>query len=427
MADVAREPRTAKLPRVLIIGAGFGGLNAAREFRDTLTEVTVVDRSNHHTFQPLLYQVATAALAPSDIAAPIRWLLRKQRNTEVLMGEVERIDPDRRVAVLDNGSELRYDYLVLAAGARHSYFGHPEWEAVAPGLKNIDDAIEIRRRFLSAFEEAERAPNDQDRAANLTFVIIGGGPTGVELAGMLPTIARRTLRTDFRRIDTASARIILLEGGPRLLPTFPEDLAAHAERDLRELGVEVRTDTMVTSVEPNAVCVGHERIVARTVLWAAGNTASPLGRLLGPTVPVDRAGRVKVDVDLSVPGRPEIFVVGDLAVMFTDGNAVPGVAQGAIQSGRSAARNVLHSIRGERRASFRYRNKGDMATIGRYKAIADFGHGIHVAGHPAWWFWLFLHILYLAGFRNRLSVLVEWGYAFFMYGLGARLITRQGR
>jgi NADH dehydrogenase len=414
-------------PRVLIIGAGFGGLYAAREFRDTLTSVTVVDRSNHHTFQPLLYQVATATLAPTDIAAPIRWLLRKQRNTEVLMAEVERVDPDRRIAVLDDGTEVPYDYLILAAGARHSYFGHPEWEAVAPGLKDIEDALEIRRRFLTAFEEAERATTEAERAASLTFVIIGGGPTGVELAGMLPTIARHTLRTDFRRIDTASARVILLEGGPRILPTFPEDLAAHAERDLQELGVEVRTHTLVTSVEPNAVCIGDERIVARTVLWAAGNAASPLGRLLGPKVPVDRSGRVIVNSDLSVPDHPEIFVVGDLAVMTTNGKSVPGVAQGAIQSGRTAARNILRTTRGEGRADFRYRNKGELATIGRYKAIANFGHGVHVAGYPAWWFWLFLHILYLAGFRNRLSVLIEWGYAFFTYGLGARLITRQVR
>lgn len=412
-----------KRPRVLIVGAGFGGLYAAREFRDTLTDLTVVDRSNHHIFQPLLYQVATASLAPSDITAPIRWLLRKQENTEVIMAEVEKIDPRRRVAVLDSGKELPYDYAIVAAGARHAYFGHPEWEALAPGLKNIDDALEIRRRFLSAFEEAEKTSDEAERSAYLTFVIIGGGPTGVELAGMLPTIARHSLRSDFRRIDTATARVILLEGGPRILPTFAPDLAAHAERDLRELGVDVRTSTMVTSVEPHAVCVGDERIVARTVFWAAGNTASPLGRLLGPSVPVDRVGRVVVDADLSVPNYPEIFVVGDLAVMSTDGKPVPGVAQGAIQSGRTAARNILHTIRGEGRRDFRYRNKGDLATIGRYKAIGDFGHGIHVAGHPAWWFWLFLHILYLAGFRNRLSVLLEWGYAFFRYGLGARLIT----
>jgi NADH:quinone reductase (non-electrogenic) len=416
-----------QFPRVVIIGGGFGGLYAARKFRETLTQVTVVDRSNHHTFQPLLYQVATATLAPTDIAAPIRWLLRKQENTEVLMAEVERVDPDRRVAVLSSGRELPYDYLILAAGARHSYFGHPEWEAVAPGLKSLEDAIEIRRRFLGAFEEAEKSTDEADRVAYMTFVIVGGGPTGVELAGMLPTIAQHTLRADFRNIDTASARVILLEGGYRILPTFPEDLAAHATRDLQQLGVDVRTGAMVTSIEPGAVCVGEERIPARTVLWAAGNAASPLGKLLGPKVPVDRAGRVIVEPDLSVPSHPEIFVIGDLAVMGTGGRAVPGVAQGAIQSGRVAARNVLHSIRGEGREVFRYRNKGDLATIGRYKAIGDLGHGVHIAGFPAWLFWLFLHILYLAGFRNRLSVLVEWGYAFFTYGRGSRLITNRSR
>lgn len=411
------------LPRVLIIGGGFGGLYAARELRDTLTRVTLVDRSNHHTFQPLLYQVATATLAPTDVAAPLRWLLRKQKNTEVLMAEVERVDPGRRVALLDNGRELPYDYLILAAGARHSYFGHPEWEAVAPGLKSIEDAIEIRRRFLGAFEEAEKSTDERSRAAYMTFVIVGGGPTGVELAGMLPTIAQHTLRSDFRNIDTAKARVMLLEGGERILPTFPQDLAAHAARDLAQLGVQVRTGATVTSIEPGVVCIGEERIEARTVLWAAGNFASPLGRLLGAEVPVDRAGRVLVESDLSVPSHPEIFVVGDQAVMRTDGKAVPGVAQGAIQSGRAAARNVLHATRGEGREEFHYRNKGDLATIGRYKAIGDLGHGVHIAGFPAWVFWLFLHILYLAGFRNRLSVLVEWGYAFFTYGLGARLIT----
>jgi NADH:ubiquinone reductase (H+-translocating) len=416
-----------QFPRVVIIGGGFGGLYAARKFRETLTQVTVVDRANHHTFQPLLYQVATATLAPTDIAAPIRWLLRKQENTEVLMAEVERVDPDRRVAVLSSGRELPYDYLILAAGARHSYFGHPEWEAVAPGLKSLEDAIEIRRRFLGAFEEAEKSTDEADRVAYMTFVIVGGGPTGVELAGMLPTIAQHTLRADFRNIDTASARVILLEGGHRILPTFPEDLAAHATRDLQQLGVDVRTGAMVTSIEPGAVCVGEERIPARTVLWAAGNTASPLGKLLGPKVPVDRVGRVIVEPDLSVPSHPEIFVIGDLAVMGTGGKTVPGVAQGAIQSGRVAARNVLHSIRGEGREVFRYRNKGDLATIGRYKAIGDLGHGVHIAGFPAWLFWLFLHILYLAGFRNRLSVLIEWGYAFFTYGRGSRLITNRSR
>ena len=414
-------------PRVLIIGGGFGGLYAARELRDALVDVTLVDRTNHHVFQPLLYQVATATLAPSDIAVPIRWLLRNQRNTDVLMGNVTQLDTSRRVAVLDDGKELPYDFLILATGSRHSYFAHPEWEERAPGLKSLDDALEIRRRFLSAFEQAERATDAAERDALLTFVIVGGGPTGVELAGMLPTIARHTLRSDFRHIDPAQARVLLLEGGPRILPTFPEDLAAHAERDLRELGVEVRTKTIVTAVEPGAVCVGDERIVARTVLWAAGNTASPLGRLLGADVPIDRIGRVIVEPDLSVPHHPEIFVVGDLAVMTSGGKLVPGVAQGAIQSGRAAARNVLHTLRSESRQPFRYRNKGDMATIGRHRAIADFGHGRHVAGHLAWWLWLFIHILYLAGFRNRLSVLLEWAYSYATYGRGARLITGRNK
>jgi NADH dehydrogenase len=410
-------------PRVLIIGGGFGGLYAAREFRDALVDVTLVDRTNHHVFQPLLYQVATATLAPSDIAVPIRWLLRQQRNTEVLLAEVSSIVPERRVAVLDDGTEVPYDYLILAAGARHSYFAHPEWEPIAPGLKSLDDALEIRRRFLGAFEIAERTSDPAERAAWLTFVIVGGGPTGVELAGMVPTISQNTLRPDFRRIDTADARVILLEGGPRILPTFPEDLSAHAARDLHELGVDVRVNAIVTGIEPGIVHVGDQRIVAKTVFWAAGNTASPLGRLLGPNVPVDRAGRVIVSPDLSVPSHEEVFVVGDLAVMASGGKVVPGVAQGAIQSGRTAARNVLRAVRGERRQAFRYRNKGDMATIGRHRAVADFGHGRHVAGYIAWWLWVFIHILYLAGFRNRLSVLLEWAYSYITYGLGARLIT----
>jgi NADH:ubiquinone reductase (H+-translocating) len=409
-------------PRVLIIGAGFGGLYAAREFRDTKCTVTVVDRTNHHVFQPLLYQVATATLSPAEIAAPIRWLLRHQKNTTVLLGEITSIDPRRRVALMDGKRELEYDYLIVAAGSRHSYFGHPQWESLAPGLKSIADALEIRRRFLLAFEEAEKATDPAVRAAYLTFVIVGGGPTGVELAGMIPTIARQTLPGDFRNIDTAQTRTILLEAGPRILPTFPEDLAAHTERDLTQLGVEVRTRSAVTDLQPGAVCLGSERITTNTVFWAAGNEASRLGRILGDDVPVDRTGRVVVEPDLSVPGHPEIFVVGDLAVMNSGGRPVPGVAQGGIQSGRSAARNILRTIRGETRKPFKYRNKGDLATIGRYKAIADFGHGVHVAGYPAWWLWLFVHILYLAGFRNRLSVLIEWAYAYFTYGRGARLI-----
>jgi NADH dehydrogenase len=412
-------------PRVLIVGGGFGGLYAAREFKGAPVDLTLIDRSNHHIFQPLLYQVATATLAPTDIAAPLRWLLRKQKNTEVLMGDVKRVDPAARTAHFDGGSPLAYDYLILAAGGRHSYFGHADWESIAPGLKNIEDALEIRARFLGAFEQAELAEDPAERAAWLTFVIVGGGPTGVELAGMLPTVARHALRPDFRRIDTSLARVILIEGGPRVLSTFPEDLAARTERDLRDLGVEVRTRSVVTSVDADGVRLGDERIPAKTVLWAAGNAASPLGRLLGESVPVDKAGRVIVDPDLSVPGHREIFAVGDLAVMSSDGKPVPGVAQGAIQSGRAAARNILRDLHGQPRRPFRYFNKGDMATIGRYRAIANFGHGIHVAGYPAWWFWLFLHILYLAGFRNRLSVLVEWAYSYFTYGRGARLITRR--
>jgi NADH dehydrogenase len=414
-------------PRVVIIGAGFGGLYAARAFRDASVDLTVIDRTNHHVFQPLLYQVATATLAPTDICAPIRWLLRKQRNTEVLLAEAESVDPARHLVRCGDGMELNYDYLIIAAGARHSYFGHPEWEAIAPGLKSAEDALELRRRWLTAFERAERLVDvegwEDEARANLTFVIVGRGPTGVELAGMLPTIARHALPPDFRHIDPASARIVLIEGGPRLLPTFPEDLSARAKADLESLGVEVRLNQRVVNVSDHGVDIGGEppeHIEARTILWAAGNTASPLGRSLG--VPLDRMGRVFVNDDLSVPGHPEIFVVGDLAVLMTDGKPVPGVAPAAIQSGKAAARNVLRSIRGEGRGPFRYFNKGDLATIGRWRAVAVMA-GRHLTGALAWWAWLLIHIMYLAGFRNRISVLIEWGYSFFTYQRGARLIT----
>ena len=408
-------------PKVVIVGAGFGGLEAARMFKHADVELTVVDRTNHHIFQPLLYQVATATLAPSEITAPIRWLLRHQSNTRVLLAEVRGIDLQRRTLSLDNGGELPYDYLILAAGARHSYFSHPEWEAIAPGLKSIEDAIEMRRRFLLAFERAEQLSDPAERAAQLTFVVVGAGPTGVELAGMLPTIARDTLADEFRVANPADSKVILLEGGPRILPSFPADLSSRAERDLRELGVDVRVSCIVTRVEPGAVWIGDERIPTRTVFWAAGNAASGLGKMLG--VPTDRAGRVIVQSDLSVPGRPEVFVVGDMAAMQSDGRPVPGVAQGAMQSGREAARNVLRTIRREGRGDFRYHNKGDMATIGRYKAIADLGR-IHLTGWLAWLGWLLLHIMFLAGFRNRITVLVEWAYAYFTYRRGSRLITR---
>jgi NADH:quinone reductase (non-electrogenic) len=407
-------------PRVIIIGGGFGGLYAARALRDAPVDLTVVDRTNHHVFQPLLYQVATATLTPSDIALPIRWLLRSQRNTEVLLCEVASIDTDRRVVRCSDGRELHYDFLIVAAGARHSYFGHNAWEARAPGLKSIEDAIELRRRWLLAFERAERADSPAERAANLTFVIIGGGPTGVELAGMLPTIARFALPRDFRHIDTRSARIILVEGGPRLLPAFPEDLSEQARADLVDLGVEVRTSTLVTNVGDGFVEMGGERIESRTIFWAAGNAASSLGGSLGAEL--DRVGRVIVNDDLSIAGHPEVFVVGDLAALHSEGKAVPGVAPAAMQSGRTAARNIVHTVRGEGRERFHYRNKGDLATIGRYKAVGVLA-GRHLSGALAWWTWLLVHIMYLAGFRNRLSVLLEWGYSFFTFERGTRLIT----
>lgn len=407
-------------PRVVIIGAGFGGLYAARALRNAPVRVTVVDRTNHHTFQPLLYQVATATLAPTDITAPIRWLLRKQSNTDTLLADVTEIVPSRKVVVCSDGRELDYDFLIVAAGARHSYFGHDEWETFAPGLKSVEDAIELRRRWLLAFERAEAATDDETRDTNLTFVIIGGGPTGVELAGMLPTIARYALPEDFRHIDTATARVILIEGGPRLLPAFPDDLSAHAAADLVELGVDLRLNTFVTNVGDRWVEAGGERIAAGTIIWAAGNAAAPVAASLG--VPRDRSGRVMVNSDLSIPGHSDVFIVGDLAVLETDGKPVPGVAPAAMQSGRTAAHNILHTIRGEARTPFRYHNKGDLATIGRYKAVGVVA-GRHLSGAFAWWTWVFVHIMYLAGFRNRLSVLVEWGYSFFTYEHGARLIT----
>jgi NADH:ubiquinone reductase (H+-translocating) len=419
-ASGPRELFLMRRPRVIIIGGGFGGLYAARALRNAAVDVLVLDRTNHHVFQPLLYQVATAMLSPSDIAAPIRWLLRNQRNAEVLLCEVCTIDVSTRTVTCVDSQIYNYDYLIVASGARHSYFGHGAWEANAPGLKSIEDAREIRRRWLLAFERAERTEDRAERTANLTFAIVGGGPTGVELAGMLPTIAKHALPADFRRIDTSTARIILIEGGPRLLPTFPEDLSAQAREDLEQLGVDVRTNTLVTDVGDGYVCVGPERIEARTILWAAGNAASPLGKMLG--APVDRAGRVLVNEDMSIAGHPEVFVVGDLAQLHSDGKPVPGVAPAAMQSGRQAAANILRSIRGEGRDRFRYRNKGDLATIGRYKAVGVLA-GRHLSGWIAWWTWLLVHIMYLAGFRNRLSVLVEWGYSFFTYERGARLIT----
>jgi NADH dehydrogenase len=420
-------------PHVVIIGGGFGGLTAARKLKDANVRITIVDRTNHHLFQPLLYQVAMASLAPTDITAPIRYLVRKQENTEVLLGEVCKIDVNAKTIYIDEGSRaISYDFLIVAAGARHSYFGHPEWEQYAPGLKAIDDAREIRRRFLLAFEEAEKAETPEERTAWMTFVIVGGGPTGVELAGIMQDIASKALRRDFRHIDTNETNVILVEAGPRILGAFPEKLAERALQDLRELRVDVRTNSAVTAVDANGVSIGDQRIPTHTVIWAAGNAASPLGAMLG--APLTKSGQVIVERDLSIPNHPEVFVIGDLAHSIQrDGKPAPGVAQVAMQGGRVAARNIIATIAKQERKPFDYQNKGDLATIGRAKAIANlFGGKIQVAGFVAWFLWLFIHIMYLAGFRNRLSVLLQWGYAYFTYQRGARLIpwpglNREGR
>ena len=410
-------------PHVVIIGGGFGGLYAARALRRAPVRVTLVDRTNHHLFQPLLYQVATALLAPSDIAIPIRWRLRNERNVRVVLADATRIDPTARTVHLDREPcELRYDYLILATGARHAYFGHDEWERLAPGLKTLDDAREIRRRFVLAFELAEWAATDAERGALLTFVVVGGGPTGVELAGMIPPASRHTLVEEFRNIDTRRTRVVLVEAGPRLLPAFPERVSRAAKTDLEGIGVEVRLGTPVTRIEEGAVWIGDERIAARTVFWAAGNAASPLGRSLG--VALDRAGRVSVGPDLALPGRPEVFVVGDLAFLEVDGRVVPAVAPAAMQEGTHAARNIVRDVTGQPRRPFRYRNKGELATIGRHRAVASFVYGrLILRGAIAWWFWLFLHVMYLAGFRNRASVLLEWAWSYVTWQRGSRIVT----
>ena len=411
-------------PRVIIIGGGFGGLYAARALKRDDVELLVLDRTNHHLFQPLLYQVATATLAATDITAPIRWLLRKQHNATVLMTEVVEVDVERRVVIAVNEREFPYDYLIVAAGARHAYFAHPEWEPVAPGLKSIADAIELRRRILTAFERAELTDDADERSTWLNFVVVGGGPTGVELAGMLPTIAKDALARDFRRIATRTARVTLLEGGSRILPSYPPALSEHARLDLSALGVDVRLGALVTGIEPGIVRVGEtDTIQAHTVIWAAGNAASPLGASVGGT---DRMGRVLVEPDLSVAGHSEVFVIGDMASISIGGKQVPGVAPAAMQMGQHAAQGIRRSLEQRERTPFLYRNKGDLATIGRHRAIADFGR-LQVTGGLAWWFWLFLHIMYLAGFRNRLSVLLEWGYSYFTFERGTRLITGEER
>ena len=417
-------------PRVVIIGAGFGGLNAARALAKAPVQITVIDRKNFHTFQPLLDQVATAGLSPGEIAEPIRSILRHYKNVEVLMAEVTGFDLNRRIVETPE-LQVPYDYLIVASGATHSYFGHEDWEVFAPGLKTIEDALEIRRRVLLAFELAERQAAAGETEAPLNFVVVGGGPTGVELAGTLAEISRYALAHDFRSIDPARTHILLLEGGPRVLPTYAEDLSRSAEDQLRQLGVEVRTSTMVTQVEAGVVHISETRLPATVVLWAAGVAASPLGKKLG--APVDRAGRVPVQTDLSLPGHPEVFVIGDLAAAKDEqGKMLPGVAPVAIQQGKYVAKVIRRDteaatgnqvrIDPHSRSPFHYWDKGSLATIGRAAAVAQFGK-IHISGLVAWLSWLFVHILFLIGFRNRLLVFIQWAWSYVTYERSARLIT----
>jgi NADH dehydrogenase len=405
----------------VIVGGGFAGLDAARALRRAKVAVTILDRRNHHVFQPLLYQVAAAALSPGDIASPIRWILRRQGNVRVLLAEVTAIDAGGKAVVLDDGQRLTFDYLILAPGSAHSYFGHETWSVHAPGLKTLDDALRLRRQMLLAFEEAERETDPSRKRHLLTFVLIGGGPTGVELAGALAEIARHALRREFDAIDPESARIILIEAGETILPTFPPSLRDSARRALRKLGVEVWERAMVTSVEPETVMLGADRLRAHTIIWAAGVSASPLGPSLN--VPLDRVGRVIVLPDLSVPGHPSIFIAGDFAT-FTHqtGKPLPGVAQVAKQQGKHASRNVLRLLAGEATTPFHYRDPGNMATVGRAEALADFGWA-RFSGFIGWLLWLFVHILFLIGFRSRLSVLLQWAASYFTYQRSVRLIT----
>jgi NADH dehydrogenase len=410
-------------PHVIIIGGGFAGLDAARAFAGAPVRVTLLDRHNHHVFQPLLYQVATAALSPGDIASPIRWILRHERNVEVFLADVRSVDASARTVTTDNGT-LSYDFLIVAAGAAHAYFGHDEWKARAPGLKTLDDALEMRRRVLLAFEAAERETDPAAQRRLLTFVIVGGGPTGVELAGALAEIARQTLHGNFRHIRPESARIILIEGGPSLLATFPERLRAAAQRSLEKLGVEVRTGAVVTSVDDDGVTAAGEHIPAQTILWAAGVAASPIGKSLG--VPLDRAGRIAPQATLNLAGYPEIYIAGDMCAFVQDGKPLPGVAQVAKQEGAHAAKNILRAIRGEPLEPFRYVDFGNVATIGRGSAVVAIGP-VRASGWFAWLFWLFLHIFWLIGFRNRVVVLTEWAWMYITFQRRIRLITGDER
>ena len=411
----------AGLPRVVVVGGGFAGLAAVRALSGAPVEVVVVDRHNHHVFQPLLYQVATAGLSPADIAAPIRWILRRQANVRVLLDDVVGVHPAERRLELTASGALTYDALVVATGVTHAYFGRDDWAAHAPGLKTLDDAVAIRRRVLVAFEKAEREADPARQRELLTFVVIGGGPTGVEMAGAIAEIARQALADEFDAVAPRTARVLLLEGGPTLLPTYVDALRASAREALTSLGVEVRELTRVTEVGDGVVRAGGETVVAGTIVWAAGVQASPIGRQLGAET--DRSGRVLVAADLSVPSHPEIFVVGDLmALAGADGAPVPGVAQAAMQSGRRAATNLLARLQGRPTSPFTYRDLGNMATIGRARAVADLGW-VRLTGYPAWLAWLFLHLVFLVGFKNRIVVLVQWLVAYVTRQRGVRLIT----
>jgi len=409
------------MPHVVILGGGFAGLYAAKALRDAPVRVTVVDRRNHHLFQPMLYQVATAGLNPSDIASPIRSILRRSRNTEVLLAEAESVDVHARQVRFTDGATLGYDYLLIATGARHSYFGNDRWEPLAPGLKSLEDATEIRRRVLLAFERAERETDPVRRHAYLTFVVVGGGPTGVEMAGAVAEIRRYALRRDFRHIDPGEATVMLLEGGPRLLTSYPPSLSDEAKLELRKLGVEVRTETLVTDIRQGSVAAAGWVIPTQTVIWAAGNTASPVLKTLG--APLDSAGRAIVEPDCTIPGHPEVFVLGDAAAFnHAAGGTLPGICPVAIQMGHYAARAIEGDIAGRPRRAFTYWDRGQLAVIGRGQAVADIWK-LHFGGFLAWLIWIFVHILFLIGFRNRLLVLLQWAWSYATYSRGARLIT----
>ena len=408
-------------PKVVIIGGGFGGLWAAKELANKAVEVTLIDRKNHHVFQPLLYQVATAVLSPGEIAQPIRRILAYAKNTEVILGEVVNFDKEGRTVILNDGARVSYDYLIIAAGARHAYFGHDDWETAAPGLKTLEDAVEIRRRVLLAFELAERDASLTGNQRQLNFVVVGGGPTGVELAGAIADIARMALAKDFKAIDTRKTHVTLFEGSDRVLGTFAEELSISGKRQLEQIGVDVRLNSFVTEIEPGRVKVGEDWIDCDVVLWATGVAASPLGKALG--VETDKAGRICVEKDLSLKDHKNIFVIGDMAsILQTNGEPVPGVSPAAMQMGTLTANNILNKLEGNPHTEFEYWDKGTMATIGRSKAIAEAG-GFKFKGFVAWLMWLFLHVFFLIGFRNRVSVMFSWFWAYLTRERSARLIT----